>query len=354
MKKTFSALALLLLAGISHPVLGQDIHSSQFYENAALRNPALVGIFTGDYRIGVNYRTQWSSLATPFQTTMVTGEYAFKPGKESRDFISVGLTALYDKAGEISFNSFQVLPSVNYSKAIDDDHNSYISAGVGVGYIQRSFNPASMTFNNQYNNGAYDPAAASGESFPVNKVQQFDLSAGVSFNSSLGNQNRINYYLGAGAYHITRPEESFMSDNSLINLPSRFTGQMGVDFLASENVGVTFHLNYTNQHPYQEWIGGGLLRWGQRDDNDKRKNFTVYGGAFYRLGDAVIPTFKFEHRGYYVTLSYDVTTSSLGQINNRAGGFEVSLFTRGFMKRAIDKTQCPRFELLMNEGKSGF
>ncbi len=350
MKKTFSGLLLaVLLAGGTTALRAQDIHFSQFYENAALRNPALVGIFTGDYRVGVNYRNQWSNLATPFQTTMLTGERVFRLSKESRNFLSVGLTATYDKAGEISFNSLHLLPSINFSKAIDDRHNSFLSAGFGFGYIQRSFDPAKMTFNNQYNGSNYDPAAATGESFPMNRVQQMDVSAGVSFNSSLGERNRVNYYLGAAAYHLTRPQESFSGTDALINLPARFTGQMGVDFRVADGIGITAHLNYTNQYPYQEWIGGGLVRWSHYDPLDRNKNFSVSAGSFYRVGDALIPTFKFEHRNYYVVLSYDVTNSYLGSMNNRAGGFEVSLFTRGFVKREVDRMACPRFELLSEE-----
>ena len=52
----------------------QDIHFSQFYENGILRNPALTGIFSGDYKAGVNYRTQWSSISVPFQTMLATAE----------------------------------------------------------------------------------------------------------------------------------------------------------------------------------------------------------------------------------------------------------------------------------------
>ena len=348
MKKLFTAITLsALFAGSA--VQAQDIHFSQFYENAALRNPALVGIFTGDYRAGVNYRNQWSSLATPFVTTMVTGEYVFKPSKESSNFIAVGLTATYDKAGQISFNSLQLLPSVNFIKAIDDKHHSFLSAGFGVGYIQRSFDPAKMTFNNQYNNGAYDPAV-SGETFPVNKVEQLDLSAGISFNSSMGSANQVNYYLGGAVYHLTQPEESYFGNNSLIKLPARFTGQTGIDFRATSNVNITLHLNYTNQYPYQEWIGGGLVRWSHREPNNRMRNFSLAAGAFYRGRDAIIPTFKFEHNDYYIVMSYDVTTSTLGLANNRAGGLELSLFTRGFTKHRVDQTACPRFELLDEGG----
>ena len=42
---TVFAMSVLLGAGLSSNA--QDIHFSQFYENAILRNPALTGIFSG-------------------------------------------------------------------------------------------------------------------------------------------------------------------------------------------------------------------------------------------------------------------------------------------------------------------
>ena len=41
----------------------QDVHFSQFYETSVLRNPALIGIYNGDYRFGLMYRNQWSSIS---------------------------------------------------------------------------------------------------------------------------------------------------------------------------------------------------------------------------------------------------------------------------------------------------
>ena len=64
----FSASALFLMSVSSK---AQDIHFSQFYENAILQNPALTGIFSGDYKVGFDYRSQWGSQFVPYNTTMV-------------------------------------------------------------------------------------------------------------------------------------------------------------------------------------------------------------------------------------------------------------------------------------------
>src|ERR1043165_5349552 len=115
MKKIFTIASLSLLTIMR--ANGQDIHFSQFYENASLRNPALTGIFSGDYKAGVNYRTQWSSVSVPFQTVLASAETRLGLSSgEANDYLSFGLTTTYDKAGSISFNSFSVMPVIAYNK----------------------------------------------------------------------------------------------------------------------------------------------------------------------------------------------------------------------------------------------
>src|SRR5450432_3924194 len=55
-------LTLVLFAASLSAVNSQDLHFSQFFEAPLLRNPALAGIFTGDYRIQGVYRDQWNSF----------------------------------------------------------------------------------------------------------------------------------------------------------------------------------------------------------------------------------------------------------------------------------------------------
>ena len=79
-------LTLIVLAGLLAPagyrLAAQDLHFSQFYENPILRNPALTGIFSGDYKAGVNYRTQWDDISVPFQTMTATFETRIAVNKE--------------------------------------------------------------------------------------------------------------------------------------------------------------------------------------------------------------------------------------------------------------------------------
>ncbi|HXS37519.1 MAG TPA: PorP/SprF family type IX secretion system membrane protein [Flavipsychrobacter sp.] len=353
MKKIFLLFSILWLSGSAvNTVQAQDIHFSQFYENAILRNPALTGIFSGDYKAGVNYRTQWSNISVPFQTALASAESRISLSSEGGDFLSYGVCAAYDRAGSINFNSFEVYPAINYNKFLEDKHSSYLSVGFTGGYIQRSVDMNKMTFSSQYINGSFSSSNPTGENQPFKSVQNYDLGAGISLNSSLGEYNQVNYYIGAAAYHITKPSQTFTGDNAFIRLNTRWSGNFGLKYSINPQVALTFHFNYTNQAPYQETIGGGMVSWksiGTANNN----NFIIYGGLFYRMHDAMIPTVKIDYLNYSLTLSYDVNNSSLKPATQGVGGFEISLYIRGYFKKAIkatDATKCPRFEDLSNPG----
>src|ERR1044072_3116176 len=111
MKKLITITAALMAMGGT--LRAQDIHFSQFYENAILRNPALTGIFTGDYKAGVNYRNQWADISVPFQTVLASLETKVPIKRDQKDYFSFGLTATYDHAGTIDFNSTQLYAAID-------------------------------------------------------------------------------------------------------------------------------------------------------------------------------------------------------------------------------------------------
>ncbi len=343
MKKSFlfAAVMISLAAGKAS---AQDIHFSQFYENAIYRNPGLTGIFSGDYKAGVNYRTQWGSIANPFQTVLASVEMRKSLNEETGDCVSFGVTASYDHAGSINFNSMQIYPAINYNKAMEDAHGSYLSAGFTAGYIQRSVDATKMTFDNQYVNGGYSGGNPNGETLGFGKVNHFDLGAGVSFNSSAGSHNQVNYYIGGAAFHVTKPKESFNPNESFVRLSAKYSGNLGIRWNINQQYGITFHANYLNQQPYQEIIFGGLASWKPVAEEGTTPPFAVYLGCFYRVSDAVIPTVKIDWQMYSFTASYDVTTSSLKPNVSSQGGWEFSIYARGKTKKKMDYNKCPRFE----------
>lgn len=350
-------LLLVFLECIIHGgsnLLAQDIHFSQFYENAILRNPALTGIFSGDYKAGVNYRTQWSNISVPFQTVLASAETRIVVNRDIGDYLSFGVATTYDKAGTINFNSLRIYPAINYNKAMEDNHNSYLSVGFAGGFIQRSIDLSKATFSTQYSGTGYDPLAASGENINNTVIQNFDLGAGISLNSSIGPANNVNYYLGLSGYNIAKPKQSFKGDD-LIRLAPKIAGNLGVKANFTEEYALTVHVNYSKQGQYRELIGGGLFSW--RTNPELTTDFALYGGLFVRYQDALIPTAKIDYKQYSITMSYDINTSTLRTASNGIGGFEMSLFVRGNYKRSSQfgtQVSCPRFEQMLQSTLQSF
>lgn len=338
-------IAVLCIMGVT-TAHAQDIHFSQFYENAIIRNPGLTGIFSGDVKGGINYRTQWNEISVPFTTALVSAEYRKQINDETGDCASFGLTATYDKAGTINFASMQVYGAAAYNKALEDAHGSFLTLGFAGGYIQRSIDQSKATFSSQYQQGSYNSGNASGETMAFRNISNFDLGAGVSLNSSMGAAHNVNYYIGASAYHILKPRQSFDDNNAYVRLRTKWSGNLGVKTQFTNQMGMVIHANYSNQNPYQELIFGGLFSYKMTDQFAQQ--FTFYAGSFFRWKDAFIPTVKIDYRTYSVTFSYDVNTSGLKTASNSMGGFEISLYARGTFKKEnmAEIIKCPRFEQL--------
>lgn len=340
MRKIFSMLSLILAGGAAG---AQDIHFSQFYESSILRNPSLTGIFTGDYKVGAIYRNQWSSISKPFQTGLANVEGRIALGGDGGDFLSLGLLAYYDKAGSIDLQTIGVYPALNYNKSLGDAHHSFLSVGFTGGYIQRSFDPTKMTFNTQYQGGSFNSGNPSGERLPESRLQNWDLGAGISFNSNFMENDEITYFVGVSGYHFTRPRRSFYAENEDLRLDMKWNASAGISWHLDDQFGVQFHGNYATQGPYSELILGGLLIWERIRERTDEPTISVSGGVFYRLNDAIIPVVKLDYKRYSFSMSYDVTASKLKTASNGQGGFELTVSKTGFFHEEESRTNCPKF-----------
>lgn len=343
--------ALQPAMGRLHTADAQDIHFSQFYEAPMLRNPALTGIFEGDYRVSVLYRNQWSSISKPFQTALLHGEARMpvRTSGDKSDFVSGGIAAWYDKAGSVGLNNTSVYGTLAYNKSLSSSTRSFLTFGFTAGYLQRSFDPAKSTWSNQWSGTAYDPNRASGEALLNNRMSAADVGAGISYAGAVDGtgdgEDVTTYYFGVGAYHLTEPKQSFMSGDESSKLLRKYTANAGAAFQISELVRVQLHGNFALQGSAYEAIAGGLIGW-QRPGPRSQPPLAVHGGVFYRYGDAIIPTVKVAWKALAVGASYDINLSKLRAASNSLGGMELSLVHTGLFKdpkSEQSRTTCPTF-----------
>lgn len=350
LSKKFSGLLLKYLLGffmvLSPACLfaQADIHFSQFYETSILRNPALTGVFANDYKLGVYYRNQWSSISNPYNTVLVSAETHLNVKETSEDFVSFGLLGYYDQAGSIDEKITSVYPAINYNKSINPDHNTFLSFGFTGGYVQYSFDPGKATFNNQYLNGKFNLANPTLENLPNAKMTLWDLGAGINFNTSSGTGNSVTYVIGVSGYHFTQPKFSYYQKANNITENMRLNGNAGISTNINDQVSFQLHGNYAMQGTYREIIAGGILNWAASSAG-MNDIFILTGGLFYRYQDALVPVVKVTYKSLSMGLSYDVNVSTLKEASNMQGGAEFTLFYTGnFTDKGIaKKTVCPKF-----------
>src|SRR5574339_1191074 len=93
----------IILVDIWNLIIGiclqaQDLHFSQFMNSPLTTNPANTGFIPGgDYRVGINYRNQWSSIMSiPYKTMSAFGDAQLMQNQDNTGWLCVvGVILLY-------------------------------------------------------------------------------------------------------------------------------------------------------------------------------------------------------------------------------------------------------------------
>lgn len=339
-QKWFFIISFCCIAEIAH---SQDVHFSQFFNAPLLRNPSLAGIFNGDVRAQGIYRSQWGSATTPYQTGSFDIEVK-KPIGRGNDFITFGMQILYDRAGDINFTTTNFLPALNYHKSLNGDKRKFLSFGFMGGLVQRKIDRSKMTTNNHFDGFGYNPALPDGETFPTSNYKYWDGSVGVSYNSSIGQSDVSNYFIGLAYHHFNRPMNSFYT-NPPVELNPKWVASGGVKLFVNDYSYLSFHADISMQGSNKEIIGGGMYSRKIGEDMDDPQ-YTLHLGAYMRWKDAIIPVIKLDYNPLSISFSYDVNTSAFKTASQYRGGFELSIAYIGFDNIGYstrDAVLCPKF-----------
>lgn len=340
MRNLITFIAALLLF---QSVRAQDPNFSQFFVSPLTLNPALTGKFNGNFRVAGNYRDQWPAISKAFVTSTASLDFPVLRGKLSDlDTWGVGILAMSDKTanGILSTNMFSLTTA--YHKGLDENGLNQIGLGFQATYNTKRLDGTKLNFEDELDQfGGW--TIPSGETINDQQLNlnYFDVSAGVLFNGSTDGFN--NYYIGASAYHLNKPRESFAGD-IYYTLNTRYTVHAG-GAIPLGDATKTIYLSslYSTQAGAYNFVAGGAAGFALNDDPDNPSNF--FAGIWTRINnvnDAVIPYIGLEFNGFRLGASYDVNISSLKTASQSRGGLEISLI---YIKRpaGYKPVPCPRF-----------
>ena len=314
---------------------GQDLHFSQYFHAPLLVNPANTGFIPdGDYRVGINYRTQWASISNnPYKTMSAYGDIQLFGNRFENGWIGVGGSVLRDVAGAGNLTSTKAYGSIAYHQAIG--LGSLVSAGFNLGYVSKRVDFTKLTFDNQWNGKFFDVGSPSGEAFQTNSLGYVSLGAGLNYAYYPNENTYLN--VGFSAMNINRPKESFFSTSAVdARVLPRFTTFLNGSFKKSDVWILNPNIYVSNVGNAWEIVGGMNAQRDLSGDG----NTQLILGAYYRVKDAIIPMVGFQQNGYKLTFNYDATTSSLKQYNATRGAYEISIVKQGLINKSAG-IKCP-------------
>lgn len=332
MKKNIKTALLListvLLAGRASAQV--DPHFTQYYVYPAWLNPALTGVFDGDYRAAAIYRNQWSNVASAFSTMGASLEFT------TNKSLNAGVSVVNQVAGNGGFNYTTAYGNVAYTgvKFGAAEYHRLVF-GLQAGLIQRKFNPSKLVFNDQWNpvTGGMIPTQ---EAINNPSATSFDAGAGVMYYDATPGK-KANIFGGFSASHITRPENRFAA---VVNekMPVRYTIHGGVKLAVNDDLSLTPNAIYLRQGNMEEKVIGTYAQLKAAAMTD------LLFGLNYRLQDAVSVYAGFTHNNLVFSASYDVNTSDLGKMVSGTNSFEISLTFVGRKKAKTPEVEfvCPR------------
>ncbi|MGV3768288.1 MAG: PorP/SprF family type IX secretion system membrane protein [Chitinophagaceae bacterium] len=320
----------------------QDLHFSQFYHTPLTTNPANTGFLPdADYRLGVNYRNQWSNvMQVPYKTMSVYGDAQVMRDKFETGWLGLGGVILRDVAGTGQLASTKVYGSVAYHQMLG--YSSLLSAGFNVGYANKRIDVTKLTFPDQFDGKFFDGQIPTSVVLARNNVGYFDMQAGLNY-AYFPSEN---IYLNGGVsvHHINRPEETFFTPETGrdTRIPRRYIGFLNGSFKMNDLVILNPNVYYTMQANSSEFTIGGYAQYNLSGDGATQ----LLGGIYFRSSDAVIPMAGFQWNDLRLTFSYDATVSGLAPYNGSRGAYELGIVKQGFFSTYNgDRRQsmCPKF-----------
>ena len=327
MKSIYTVLVLFAAWIASTNVHAQDIHFSQYNNCTQLINPALTGQFETMLKGTILHRRQWRNIGSGYTTSGVDAQYKLL-SLNSENFFGFGLLILQDAAGIAQQKSLSVKTTAAFNMVVSND--DLISAGVQIGFEQRSLNFDGLAWDAQYNGSFYDPSSDNKERIITNTRSFIDVGTGFHWK----HRARKKFDLGYALYHA----------NQQISMVARSDDRMKVRQVFKtawikryKFIDMKYDALVQRQSGSNQIMVGATAEYRIGDEskytNVKTASLARFG-VFYRWKDAICPYIGFEYKRFAaISLGYDLRMAKMPYTSARAGGPEFSLTYLGMPER---------------------
>lgn len=313
----------------------QDFHYSQFFVLPTFLNPAYIGKFRTDYRLGLIHRRQWIQLNTPYNTTGISGELNFRVGSNKFNKIGVGLAFVNDELGDGIYKNFYIIASGAYHRYLDELLRHRLSFGAQFSYVRKNIGLNDQFTQSQIQNYQYNSNLPSNELLFGNNYQYLNINLGVAYNYRIS--SNLEFETGMSIFNVTQPRESSISGSN--RLPFRTVWNAMIFYHFAPRWSVTPQILFMTQGSANDMVLGGMFGYHLLT----KARPVIYLGAFTRTNESIIPMAGFYYNFFYFGLSYDIVNDGPQEIINKVtelnkkslGSIEFTLIYNGFLKRNL-------------------
>jgi type IX secretion system PorP/SprF family membrane protein len=330
MKKVKLIAVLVCMVNTIQTLNAQDPSFSQFFSSPLNINPALTGNINSDWRLLANFRDQWIGPGSPYVTGTLSYDRKVFQNKipnvvDEGNFFGVGGMVMFDHAfsGIVKSTYASLHLGYNIKLADADERTHRLEAGFGATYGQRRVDFSGVDFEEQFTGLGFNTNLPTGEVALANSKPYFSVSAGLVYSYRTENSN---FDMGAAAYHVNKPRQTFLKDENQI-LAMRRVAHANFETYLNPRLVLSTNAIYQYQDEARYFSAGGSLGYFLGDYDTM-----INAGLWYWSENALIPYLGISFKSFQFGLSYDVTTSSLNQAAKTPNTWEFSLIHRGSSK----------------------
>jgi type IX secretion system PorP/SprF family membrane protein len=324
-------------------VIGQGLHFSQISNVPMFVNPAYTGLLQeDDYRIGVVYRNQASTIPVPYNTTGAFADLGILRNGDKNSWIGIGASFFNDVASSSRLRLTSGGANVAYH--LMNSSKSMISFGTQVNYVGRRIDLSSLTFDKQWDEFSYNNDLPSQEKIVEGVKNYADINIGGTY--SFYNNENYSVRTSVAVNHINMPKETFLDGTN--RLAMRPIIHLEADYKTGKNLIISPMFYYTTQKRASEMVFGSTFNFSFMNGYSRYTHTTnqLILGAYHRLNDAIIGMAGYKYKSLKFGVSTDITTSKLKTANNSNGAIEFSIIHSNLFGQSADDRRsygCPRF-----------
>ncbi len=318
-------LSIVLAVCAAAPALAQDFHLSQYDVTVQYMNPALTGMFCrekGDYRIVSDYRSQWHALGIkPYNTMYLAYDQPYENWDKK---FGIGACLINNRGGSGHFNTLNFLAGGSYDITGGAFNEHWLTTGLQIGLLYKSFDPSTYTYDVQYSfdEGDFDTSIDPQENFARTSRLGFDANMGINY-KYMEKEHKVHPQIGLSVQHIPRPKESFTGTDA--RQPMRWNYTLGATAQINDKLKIIPMVLVMTEARTREFNIGCMGFYKIKD--------TYYDAVFgldYRHRDAAcVLNIGLKNDRHVFRFSYDINTSYLNNYTNGRGAWEFSLYLVG-------------------------